>query len=117
MHPSWRAVYELLLRDATAFTPLDAAQLVKHYWGLKNTRTHPTDVLLYAYWEPVDAAYYAAFQRHRRAIEDFSSRVDDPSCRFVTVSYPELWDTWSRDPALAAHLTRLRARYGVRVGS
>jgi len=113
MHPSWRAVYADLLREPECFKPLDAAQLVKHYWGLSNTRCRGSDVLLYVYWEPLDAGAHPAFAEHRRAVEAFAQRVDDPRCRFCALSYCALWQRWSRIPGLAGHVDSLLARYGV----
>jgi hypothetical protein len=118
MDPSWRALYELLLRQPGHFRLLDAAQLVKHYWGLSNTRAGGTDVLLYIYWEPLDADAHETFAEHRDEVEEFSGRVGDPDCRFVALSYRELWQRWTRAGGWhAEHVAAQRRRYGVSVGS
>jgi hypothetical protein len=110
MHPSWREVYE----DAGRFALLDAAQLIKHYWGLRHTREHGTDELLYLFWEPLDAAAHPAFARHRGEVAAFAAALEDPHCRFTARSHPEQWAEWERaGGALAAHAAALRARYAV----
>ena len=52
--PAWSDVYQSLVRDPTRFTHLDAAQLVKHYLGMRNSLVEHSrpQALVYVFWEP-----------------------------------------------------------------
>jgi hypothetical protein len=117
MHPSWRSIYEELEAEPDRFELLDAAQLIKHYWGLLHTRRQGTDVLLYLFWEPQDPEQARPFDRHRAEVEAFADRAADPLCRFEAMSYPELWEAWEhRGGWMAEHATWQKTRYGVSLG-
>ena len=112
-------MYRSLRSRATTFEYLDAAQLVKHYFGL-NKYCKDNDVvdaaLLYLYWEPLDADRYAELSRHTEEVERFKESVDDPVVRFETMTYAELWASWDGlgwPPWLATHTAELRSRYAV----
>jgi hypothetical protein len=80
-HPTWGAEYRRLIDEPERFQFLNAAQLVKHYLGLKRSlarlgRSHGT--LLYLFWEPSDAADWPPFARHREEIAIFSEQLADP---------------------------------------
>ena len=94
---------------------LDAAQLVKHAFGLAHTFPDGLLVLLYLYWEPRNAERFPIFVEHRREIDAFSERVARSRPSFRAMSYPELWCTWSENAPswLTAHLDAMRARYEV----
>jgi hypothetical protein len=100
------------------FAHLDVGQLVKHYLGLANTFTSGRVVLLYLFWEPVNAGDFEVFGEHRRELHEFARVVAGDRIEFAYQSYPELWCQWE---ALEVHVTqrqyfeRLRARYLVRV--
>ena len=77
---------------------VDAAQLIKHAFGLGN-QPNGTDVtLVYLYWEPLDAALSPLFARHRAEIDTFAERVAGGSPRFEAMGYAELWKAWGRRP-------------------
>ena len=86
---------------------LDAAQLVKHAFGLR-TQAQPAEgvaakrpVLVYLYAEPaawpdgraVAPAYHAI---HRQEIARFADMVTGDEVRFVAISYRELLEGWKR---------------------
>lgn len=106
----WGAAMEpfLAMRDdlrsgRMTFLHLDAAQLVKHAFGLvtEGRRVAKSPVLLYLFAEPVrrgaatvDAADLG---RHRVEIDLFSHAVAGSSVRFAACSYREWLSGWSGD--------------------
>jgi hypothetical protein len=108
------------LTEVPSFRLLDAYQLVKHYLGLTHTYPSKPLVLVYIYWEPSNVEVFAPFVDHRREVEQFASLVvDDPTCRFLALSYREHWqelEQLAQPPAfLVMHLQELRRRYLITV--
>jgi hypothetical protein len=113
-HPTWRAEYERLSEDRRRYRFLDAAQLVKHYVGLRRRFAGRPVTFAYLYWEPAGAPGVAACAIHTAEVREFACRVDDPDVRFVGMSYRQLWESWATDsrPAwLREHVAALRQRY------
>ena len=101
------------------YTWLDAAQLIKHAFGLAHTFPKVPVTLVYLFWEPVNPAASPEFAAHRAEIEEFKAQVAGSFPAFQAISYPELWDFW-RDAALTPawlkeHLVNLKRRYLVSV--
>jgi hypothetical protein len=118
-HRSWREEFERLVQDPRRYRHLDAAQLIKHYLGLRARFNRTPVTLAYIYWAPSDADDIAACAIHAAEVAEFSSRVADPAIRFVTMPYGQLWDEWSaphNPPWLIAHAAALRDRYAVPAG-
>jgi hypothetical protein len=95
---------------------LDAAQLIKHAFGLTRTFGGRPVTLLYLYWEPANPEVDPLFADHRQEIAAFADRVAGSEPRFEALSYPEIWRAWQNTgPAdwLARHLENLRERYQV----
>jgi hypothetical protein len=117
--PWFRAMTALVARpDAYRF--LDAAQLVKHAFGIAHRFRDGTATLLYLFWEPADAEAYAAFREHRAEIARFAERVAGGTPRFAAMSYGELWRGWCKASGASwvqQHVEHLEARYAVRLGS
>ena len=114
--PGWQDTYRALLDDPSKFTHLDAAQLVKHYLGIRNTfqDCRVTKVLVYLFWEPTNADDFPEFRQHRREVELFSRAVEGSEIRFVALSYSQLWQNWSTESGwddMLAHIEALRQRY------
>jgi hypothetical protein len=110
----WRAIFEELKSGKLHYVCIDAAQLVKHYLGLRVRFDQRHRTLLYLFWEPANVQEVAAFRTHRKEVVDFAARVKDCDTRFAFVSYAELWQDWKRHctwPGISAHLARLEARY------
>ncbi|HET7410945.1 MAG TPA: hypothetical protein VFJ13_12175 [Paracoccaceae bacterium] len=108
----------LRLADAPdAYALLDAAQLIKHAFGLARTFRNRPVTLLYIFWEPTNAADHPVFAEHRREIAEFADRVAGSTPAFAAQSYPELWRSWDEGAPdwLAEHLSHLRARYAVTI--
>ncbi|NEX48715.1 PGN_0703 family putative restriction endonuclease [Pseudotabrizicola algicola] len=108
----------LRLNDAPdSYVWLDAAQLIKHAFGLAHTfRDRPT-TLLYLFWEPQNPDECPEFAAHRAEIAAFAERVSGAGPSFVAMSYPELWKTWALTGPewLTKHLAELQARYFVTI--
>lgn len=109
----------LRLMDAPdSYARLDAAQLIKHAFGLARAAADRPATLLYLFWEPANPGDHQIFAEHRQEVADFGARVAGATPAFSAMSYRELWDNWhDARPAswLAAHLDELRSRYEVTV--
>ena len=107
----------LRLMDApNSYGCLDAAQLIKHAFGLVRTFPDRPVTLLYLFWEPANPDVHEVFAQHRREIEEFAGRVAGSTPTFLAMSYPELWSQWQETgsaPWLTEHLSELRSRYEV----
>jgi len=114
--PMWKAVYKELKGDPRLFKFLDAAQLVKHYLGMRNTlgSVKAEQALLYVYWEPTNACDIEEYSRHRNEVAHFNEAVRKSQIEFVPRSYRELWEEW-RDTStwsgMNMHLSYLEQRY------
>lgn len=95
---------------------LDAAQLIKHAFGLVHTFPGRDVTLLYVFWEPSNPDEHPIFAAHRAEVERFAEIVAGAAPRFTFMSYPELWRAWDAEPSpdwLSNHIGQLRARYAV----
>jgi len=110
----WARMYARLRSDPQTYRHLDAAQLVKHYLGLRHSFAALERTLVYLYWEPANAADLAVYRDLRLEINDFTAAVAGCDTRFVALSYPSLWLEWQQNRAcvdMSQHLERLRQRY------
>jgi hypothetical protein len=106
------------LMDAPdSYVWLDAAQLIKHAFGLARTFPDRPVTLLYLFWEPENPGTSPEFAAHRAEIAAFADRVAGATPRFAAMSYPELWAIWRKTGPewLEAHLEELRVRYLIRI--
>jgi hypothetical protein len=97
---------------------LDAAQLVKHAFGLAHTFKQGPVTLLYLFWEPSNPEEFPIFAEHRTEIARFAASIAGGTPAFIAMSYPELWNSWSartRPEWIRSHVIRLKVRYGVNV--
>lgn len=102
------------------FRHLDAVQLVKHAYGLRNQarKRGKGAVLVYlhaapAVWangKPVDPA---AIRAHGAEVADFAARVKGADVVFAPLRWSDLLAQWGAAPALAGHVAAIRARFGV----
>jgi len=101
------------------YTWLDAAQLIKHAFGLARTFPNRPVTLLYLFWEPANPDEGPEFAAHRDEIEEFKMRVAGSSPAFEAMSYPELWRFWRDTKAkpgwFQEHLENLQRRYLVSI--
>jgi hypothetical protein len=110
----WFAEMRRLRIDCTRYKLLDAAQLIKHAFGLARPSTG-VSALIYLYWEPIDASRSALFQMHRDEIAAFAEQVTGGNPSFESMSYSELWKAWTAgaNSRLKEHAANLRQRYDV----
>ena len=124
--PGWARLYEAVLamkklsKDKQRFQRLDAAQLIKHYLGLHVTYRGKPVTLVYLFWEPTNASELEPYHRHSAEVCDFTEALKPAvsHVRFKALSYRDLWDEWENDSrwlGMAAHLSRLRTRYDLRL--
>ncbi len=113
MEAGWHKVFKLIRKEPGHFGGLDAAQLVKHYLGIRRSATEHRKVLLYLFWEPLNADSFSAFAEHRGWIAEFNEIVQGSEVEFHHQSYPELWGSWSSgaSPVVSEHLRQLKERY------
>lgn len=104
-----------LMEEPRAYNWLNAAQLIKHAFGLDHSFPGKSVTLLYLYWEPAEIEGHPVFAEHRREILDFSKRIAGSGPQFRAMSYPELWHSWQETAPewLTDHLRNLSARYGM----
>jgi hypothetical protein len=112
--PWYAEMLRLVAGKSPGYRWLDAAQLIKHAFGLAYRSERPT-TLVYLFWEPMDAGLSQLFGEHRQEIAEFAERVAGGTPKFEALSYYELWERWadSSDPRLTAHVAALRTRYEI----
>jgi hypothetical protein len=99
------------------FRNLDAAQLVKHAFGLvtEARRLSRRPVLFYLYAEPKERGEHKIaaedHRRHRDEIAAFVQLVDGDEVTFLSASYRKWTDSAPPVPDAEAHLARLRHRF------
>jgi hypothetical protein len=104
----WEAMCDALASGRERFDYLDAAQLVKHAFGLvtEGRRKNKTPVLVYLYAEPERRGTKllppAAFARHREEIERFRAAVAGAQVTFEAISYREWLSGWPSSVATHA---------------
>lgn len=108
-----------LMAEPESYIWLNAAQLIKHAFGLAREFKDRQVMLLYLYWEPIDPDGAELFEQHRQEILKFEERTAGSTPVFQAMSYPELWRLWSESEEvpewLSGHIDRLAARYLVRI--
>ena len=111
----WWSLLELARRWPASH--LDAAQLIKHYLGLRNNFADRKSVLLvYLFWKPLNASKFDEYTRHAEDLEKFRCAVEGAkSVRFMSLDYLELWDAWEKDGHMAEHARNLKNRYCVEI--
>lgn len=110
------------LTGGRAFVFLDAAQLVKHAFGLR-TQAQATGrraILCYLFAEPAtypDGRTVApsAIEAHRAELAAFTAEVTDALAEvaFCSLSYGALLQHWAHTPTLADHARALAAHFNV----
>jgi hypothetical protein len=98
---------------------LDLAQLIKHYFGLRQFQKKseaPTKLLLlYLFWEPLNWESFPECQQHRSELEQLSGKVQSSVIEFRWMTYSQLWSEWVSQSLLAEHTLNLKARYEISV--
>jgi hypothetical protein len=105
----YESIRDLYQQNASPFRMLDAAQLVKHAFGLRSEAERrrragapKAAILYYVYAEPthwprngekIDADIHAA---HRQEIQLFAKLVEDNEVEFASCSYGDLLSGWKQ---------------------
>jgi len=107
---AWMAVFKTLDKKTNLYDYLDATQLVKHYLGLRRKFNKNERVLIvYLYWEPLNAKTLSIYQNHADEIKDLIQRLSGTDTPLLAISYTELWN--EMEASNPEHVARLRARY------
>ena len=95
---AWFELMIKLIDEPLLYRHVNAAQLVKHAFGLAHTFQHIPATLVYLYWEPKNPDGELDFEEHRREIDVLLSYVAGHEPRLLAVSYATLWDLWETGP-------------------
>jgi hypothetical protein len=87
----WVKLMLLLKKQPQHFQHLDAAQLIKHAFGLMHTFPNTRPTLLYLFWEPLNSSSWIECAKHRKEIAELANFVEPGTIEFVSKSYAELW--------------------------
>ena len=92
---------------------LDAAQLVRHYLGLRNQPEFKGKqiILLYVFWEPENWRDFPEYRQHRAELAVFESKVKASEVPFAWMTYPQLWDQWESRGLYPDPVREIRKRY------
>jgi hypothetical protein len=104
---AWFQEMRLLVEEPRTYRWLDAAQLVKHAFGLAYSFPDRSVTLLYLFWEPSNPEAHPIFAEHRAEVTRFAASTIGGGPEFVAMSYPELWKLWDSHPEpkwLPAHV-------------
>jgi len=96
---------------------LDAAQLIKHYLGLRKQFSHGKRVfLLYLYWKPFNAEAFPEYAHHDEDLYKFQNAVQSSDAvHFIAMDYLTLWKGWEKDKHMGQHAKLLMNRYSVEI--
>jgi hypothetical protein len=89
---------------------VDAAQLVKHAFGLLKRFGLREIRLVYLYREPANEHDWQECRRHRGEAEELARMVASSNVRLIPMSYQELWEEWELAGS-PPHLPLLKKRY------
>ena len=121
--PGWASLFLLLKRNPTAFRFADAAQLLKHYLGIRSRLGGGRRGWLhYVFWEPTNWVDIPEYLAHRAELDDIAGLIGPSSVTLLPASYDDVWARWRRSSmwvGMAEHLARLEQRYQIalRVGA
>jgi len=115
----WRQQLERLRASPERYRHVDLGALLKYTLALGRTFPDRSTTLLYLFWEPLDAARFEAFRRHRQELAEVEAAAEGARILFFAQPFEALWRDWATrsSPAwLAQHVARLRMRYNVAIG-
>lgn len=113
----YNAVRDALRSGALKFRHLDAAQLVKHAYGLvtEGRRLGMVPILFYVFAEPKQRAGQSIsvedLARHRAEIAAFAAAVTGDEVSIASASYLEWLGTWRTSPEVSDHAAALRRSF------
>ena len=108
-----------LMKQPGSYSFLDAAQLIKHAFGLANNFRGRPVILLYLFWEPANANEFPVFAAHRQEVDAFSEKMAVSKPAFKAMSYNELWHYWrgcrNVPEWLSVHIDAMQGRYHIAI--
>ena len=115
LEPCWAQLLESLKTSPKQY--LDAAQLVRHYLGLRKRPEFKGRkiYLLYLFWEPENWNEFPEYRQHRTELAAFQAQVKDSDVTFVWRSYPEMWSQWQKLGLRPDHIHALQQRYLLKI--
>jgi hypothetical protein len=114
----WRRQLDRLRQQLQPYRHVDPGALIKFALALGRTFPDRPTILLYLYWEPLNADRFEEFCRHREEAAELADAVRDARVTFAPQSFAAMWQEWAArgTPSwLADHVARLRARYCVSI--
>ena len=116
----WRQQLDQLRDQPRRYRHVDLGALIKFAVALGRTFPERLTVLLYLFWEPLDADRFEEFGRHRRELAELQEAVQDGRVTLSAQSFGAMWQEWAERGTpdwLADHVKRLRARYCVSIAA
>jgi hypothetical protein len=107
-----------LRQECQHYRHVDPGALIKFALALGRTFPDRPTILLYLYWEPLNADRFEEFRRHRAETAELAHAVLDARVTFAPQTFATVWQEWAARDApgwLADHVDRLRARYCVSI--
>lgn len=109
----WFDEMERLREKPRSYQYLDAAQLIKHAFGLLRHFEMREILLIYLFWEPSNQESWPECSEHRKEVDSLANKVA-PSCvKLFPLAYRHLWR--EAGPFAPEHLAYLRTRYDLEV--
>lgn len=115
LEPCWAQLMESLQTGPKQY--LDAAQLVRHYLGLRKRPEFKGRkiYLLYLFWEPENWSEFPEYRQHRIELAAFQARIRDSEVTFAWRPYSELWNQWRKLGLRPGHIQTLQQRYILKI--
>jgi hypothetical protein len=114
----WRPQLEALRHEPQRYRHVDLGALIKFAIALGRTFPERPTVVLYVFWEPLNADQFEEFGRHREELAELADAVRGARVTFAAQSFAAMWREWAARGApgwLADHVDRLRTRYCVSI--
>jgi len=114
----WRRQLARLRDEPRCYRHVDLGALIKFAVALGRTFPERLTVLLYLFWEPLDADRFEEFVAHRRELAELQAALGDGRVSFVAQTFKAMWQQWAELDTpdwVGGHVERLRARYCVSI--
>lgn len=111
---NWAPWFEQMQQVRGRSQFFDAAQVIKHAFGLLSCYGTRDVRLEYLYWEPRNAGDWPQCRQHREQADDLAAKVRRSTVQLIPMSYRELWHEWESQNS-APHLQYIRSRYDLEV--
>jgi hypothetical protein len=114
----WRHQLDRLRTEPQHYRHVDPGALIKFALALGRTFPDRPTILLYLYWEPLNAERFEEFCRHREETAELAHAMRGARVSFEPLSFDAMWREWAARGApswLADHVDQLRARYCVSI--